>query len=375
MPRSVAFAAGRRQESTRRPPGIASRVFIVLLRRVDPVTHVLLGASLGYVTFGRRLGRTAALAGGLAAFAPDADFFIRSAADPLLAIEHHRGFTHSLAFAPAGAAIVAGLWLLRPSWRARRWFTLWTGCLLAYLSHVLLDASTSYGTQLFWPFSRFRAGWDVISIIDPPFTLMLLIGLAWALAGQRMVPAVIALVGCASYLGLGVMQHARAAAAQQSLAAARSHTIERFEVMPTLANNIVWRALYLHNGRIFSDRIRVGWFSLAAVREGWSLPLVRKPDLSVAESARNTRGSFQRFAWFSDEWVARSPTDASVLADMRYSLSTEAFDPIWGIRFTAPAEPTEVIWVNRTRERKIKPGELWDEIRGRDSRFRPLHSK
>jgi inner membrane protein len=339
---------------------------------VDPVTHILLGASLGYVTFGRRLGRTAALAGGLAAFAPDADFFIRSAADPLVAIEHHRGFTHSLAFAPMGAAIVAGLWLIRPSWRARRWFSLWLGCLVAYLSHVLLDASTSYGTQLLWPISRHRAGWDVISIIDPVFTFLLLIGLIWALARQRNGPAAIALVMGGLYLGLGMAQHARACAAQQSLAAARGHTPERFEVMPTMANNIVWRALYLHDQRIFSDRIRVGWFSPATVREGWSLPLVREPDLSATESARNARRSFQRFAWFSDYWVARSPADSSVLADMRYSLSAEAFDPIWGIRFTSPGQPTEVLWVNRTRERKIKPEELWDEIRGRDSRFRPL---
>jgi inner membrane protein len=339
---------------------------------LDPVTHILLGASIGYVAFGRRLGRTAALAGGLAAFAPDADFFIRSAADPLVAIEHHRGFTHSLAFAPVGAAIVAGLWLTRKSWRTRRWLMLWSGCLLAYLSHLFLDAATSYGTQLLWPFSRFRAGWDVISIIDPPFTFVLLAGLTFAMAGKRISPAIVALLISGLYLGLGVTQHARAAAAQQNLAAARGHAIERFEVMPTLANNVVWRALYLHDRRIYSDRIRVGWFSSATVREGWSLPLVGSTELSAAESARDTRGSFQRFAWFSDDWVARSRGDPSVLADMRYSLSAEAFDPIWGIRFTPTGQPTEVQWVNRTRERKIRPGELWDEIRGRDLRFKPL---
>ena len=338
---------------------------------MDPVTHVLLGASLGYAGFARKIGRAAALAGGLAAFAPDADVFIRSARDPLLAIEHHRGFTHALVFAPVGAAIVASLWLTRGAWRERRrWRMLWLCCLVGYVSHALLDAATSYGTQLLWPFSSGRAGWDLISIIDPVFTLALAVGLIAALVRQRPRPAVVALAFAGAYLIFGGIQHARAVAAQGELAATRGHTRERFEVMPTLANNIVWRALYVHEARIYSDRIRVGWFSRAAVRAGWSLPLVHHGDLSADENQRNQRRSFERFAWFSENWVARSPTDAQLLADMRYSLSAEAFDPIWGIRFTPPAAPTEVEWVNRTRERRIQPAELWREIAGHDLRFK-----
>lgn len=343
---------------------------------MDPLTHLLLGANLSYVAFGRKLGRAAALAGGLAAFAPDADVFIRSAADPLLAIEHHRGFTHALAFTPVGAAIVAALWLARPAWRERsRWLWLWAACMLAYLSHMLLDAATSYGTQLLWPFSKHRAGWDVISIIDPPFTLVLLIGLVIALARQHSRPAVVALALCATYIAVGVVQHARAIGAQQQLAASRGHTIERREVMPTIANNLVWRAIYIHEGKIHADRIRVGWFSGATVRDGWSLPLVRFGDLSAAERARNRAESFERFAWFSEAWVARSPADPSVLGDMRYSLSAEAFDPIWGIRFTPPDATTEVVWVNRARDRKISAADMWREIIGEDPLYRPVSKR
>ena len=340
---------------------------------MDPITHILLGANLGYALLGHRLGRAAAVAGGLAAFAPDADVFIRSAADPLLAIEHHRGFTHSLIFAPVGAAVVASLWLGRPHWRTwQQWRWLWLAALLGYVSHALLDAATSYGTRLLWPFSSHRAGWDVIAIIDPLFTFALLIGLITALMGRRAKPARAALVVAGAYLMFGCVQHARAGAAQRELAAARGHSIARHEVMPTLANNIVWRALYLHDGRIYSDRIRVGWFSTARAREGWSLPRVQSGQLTPRESARDTRRSFARFEWFSDGWVARSPADDTVLADIRYSLSAEAFDPIWGIRFTLPEAPVEVAWINRSRERKIEPGELWREIVGGDPRFRPV---
>ena len=142
-----------------------------------------------------------------------------------------------------------------------------------------------------------------------------------------------------------------------------------FEVMPTLANNLVWRALYVHEGKIYSDRIRVGWFSSATVIEGWALPLVTDAELTEVERARNQRRSFERFNWFSEGWVARKPGNDSVLGDMRYSLSMEAFDPIWGIRFTAPDAPTEVEWVNRSRDRRISVADLWNEISGRDARY------
>jgi inner membrane protein len=335
---------------------------------MDPISHVLLGASLGYAGFGKKLGRTAALAGGLAAFVPDADVFIRSASDPLLAIEYHRGFTHALMFAPVGAALVAGVWIARQCWRPQA-LAIWLCCLVAYVSHCLLDAATSYGTQLFWPFSNARAGWDLISIIDPIFTLALFVGLVLALALKRVRVATVALAVAAIYLVLGGVQHARAAAVQSQLAKRRGHTIERFEVMPTLANNLVWRALYVHAGNIYSDRIRVGWFSGATVVEGRSLPLVTTAELIDAERIRNQRRSFERFNWFSEGWVARKPGDDAVFGDMRYSLSTEAFDPIWGIRFTVPDAPTEVEWVSRSRDRRISVADLWSEISGSDVRY------
>jgi inner membrane protein len=338
---------------------------------LDPLTHGLLGAGLGYAAFGGKLGRSAAVAGALAALLPDIDVFIRSADDPLLAIEHHRGFTHSLIFAPVGAAVVATLAWWRKSGTGT-WATWWACCLVGYLSHCLLDASTSYGTQLLWPFSNQRAGWDLISIIDPPFTLVLGIGLVVALGRRRRGFAVAAIGLAALYLVAGGFQHRRALAVQADLAAARGHVRERFEVMPTLGNNLVWRALYVHAGRMYSDRIRVGWFGSAAVREGWSLPVVDERELTPAERARDgTSRSFARFQWFSEGWVSRNPARLMILGDMRYSLSTEAFDPVWGIRFTQPDEPTAVAWVNRTQERRIDGAELWREIIGRDPRFVP----
>jgi len=338
---------------------------------MDPFTHTLLGSATGYAAFGKPLGRMAALAGALAGALPDADVFIYSATDPLVAIEYHRHFTHALLFAPLGAAFVTAFGLWHHAWRVKTGL-IWSCCLAAYVSHCLLDAATSYGSQLWWPLSRTRVGWDFISIIDPLFTLVLLTGLIWALIVKRQRPAQLALGVVAGYMLLGAIQHARAVRAQQRLASARGHEIERREVMPTLGNNLVWRALYEHKGQVHSDRIRVGWLSSPTVAEGWGLPLISKNALTDAELRRNMNQSFERFHWFSEGWVARSPEDDTVLGDMRYSLSAKAFDPIWGIRFAGPDSSADVEWVSRTRDRRIEPSELWIEIFGGDERYQPL---
>jgi len=351
---------------------------------MDTLTHALLGAATGQVAFGRRLGWRATVIGVVAAELPDLDFFIHSAADPLLNIELHRHFTHSFVFSPVIALLAALPWLFRAAFREQRLGLLLCG-LTGCWSHILLDACTSYGTQFLVPFSRHRFGWDFISIIDPVFTSVLLAGLAASWAANRRqgggAPAAharhrgvwVALGVGAAYLALGALQKARAHAVQAELARARGHRVERSEAMPTLGNHLVWRSLYLHDGRIHSDRLRVPWLGAVTVREGASLPLVSRHDLSPEEAARNgPLRSFERFAWFSDGWIARSPGDPTVIGDMRYSLSAKAFDPIWGIRFTAPGAPTEVEWVNRSRERKIFPGELWAEIMGEHPDYRPV---
>lgn len=348
---------------------------------MDTLTHALLGGAAGQVAFGRKLDWRASVVGVVAAELPDVDFLIHSAADPLLNVELHRHFTHSFAFSPLIALTATAPWFVRHAFREQR-LPLFLCGLIGCWSHILLDACTSYGTQFLVPFNQHRFGWDFISIIDPIFTLALLTGLVVNTVANRKTPRSplpthrwtwTALVFCAAYMALGALQKARAHAAQAELAGTRGHRMERTEAMPTMANHIVWRSLYLRDGRIHSDRLRVPWFGPVTVREGNSLPLVTRGDLSPAEAARNgSFRSFERFTWFSDGWVARAPGDATVIGDMRYSLSAKAFDPIWGIRFNPPGAPTEVEWVNRSRDRRIALGELWAEITGANSEYHPL---
>jgi inner membrane protein len=338
---------------------------------MDPVTHTLLGAVASYALFGGRLGRRAAAIGAVAGAFPDVDNFISSKEDPLLYVEYHRYFTHSIVFAIVGSLIAVLPWILRRQFRPQ-WKLFWLCALPAYLSHCLLDAATTYGTQILWPFTRQRYGWDLIAIVDPIFTLALLAGLIFALTRRQVRVAGVTFLFCAAYIALGGLQHHRAQRLQIALAQERGHVIERSRVMPAIGNNLVWRSLYESNGMIYSDRIRVGWFSRGQLREGGSVALATPADLTPleAEGNRMTRG-FERFAWFSDGWVARSAVDETVLGDMRYSMSMEAFDPIWGIRFVRENGKVHLEWVSRTRDRRMDVKELWSEIAGKQEGYRP----
>ncbi len=339
---------------------------------MDPLTHIFLGAATGLATCGKRLGRRAAAIGALAAFAPDADVFIRSEHDPLVYVEFHRHFTHSFAFTPVGGLLVAALWF---AWRRHRpdWRALWFCATLGWLSHCLLDAATSWGTRLFWPFSDHRVGWDLIAIVDPTFTLILAIGVVLALTRKQWRLARASLLACAGYLLLGGIQHQRALVVQAHLASERGHQIARREMMPTWANLLVWRSLYEHAGQIHSDRIRVGIFSAPTVRHGATMPRLVEGQLLVEERAADGKlPSFARFVHFSDGWVARSPSEPALIGDARYSLEAEAFEPIWGIRYREVSAVVPVEWVSRTRNRRVGLGELWQEISGRDPAYRPM---
>ena len=229
--------------------------------------------------------------------------------------------------------------------------------IVAYASHALLDAATTYGTQLFWPFSRYRVGLDVISIIDPLFTLIVLAGAIAAFTARRRV-ALIALLLSMGWLAAGYVQRERASAAQARLASARGDQPVRAAVFPTFGNTIVWRSLYLTGTTIHIDRIRVPWRGHATYAGVTTVPVL----------TMDGNRDFDRFAWFSDGWVARAPSDTAVIGDARYSLRTDAYDPVWGIRL----DNGRTEWVDRTRRRDVALGPLWDEIRGRDAPFRPV---
>jgi inner membrane protein len=174
---------------------------------MDSLTHIALGASIAGTMLGRAHGRKAYVAGAILATLPDLDVFIHYG-DPVTAMVSHRGFSHSLLTLTVLAALLA--WLFRrwrPSALSRgAWLfaTIW----ITLVTHPLLDAFTSYGTQLFWPWRPVPADWSSLFIIDPFFTLPPLVALAAGLiAGatpRSLRIAHWALALCVAYLALSV---------------------------------------------------------------------------------------------------------------------------------------------------------------------------
>src|SRR5688500_3522841 len=105
---------------------------------MDLLTHGLVGAALAQSGAPREEARIAAGVGFLAGMLADADTLITSAADPLLVLEYHRHFTHSLLFIPIGGLIAAAV--LWPFMRRRLPFArLYVYSLLGYALAGLLD--------------------------------------------------------------------------------------------------------------------------------------------------------------------------------------------------------------------------------------------
>jgi inner membrane protein len=171
---------------------------------VDPLTHLTTGVICSQLLPAPSRWWAAA-AGVIFALLPDVDYFFIFW-DRLAFIRYHRGFTHSLVALPLFALAVA---LLGRVLGGPRWFKpLFILGIVVLLSHLLLDLVTSYGTQLFSPFSGRRLSLDWIFIIDPYFTALLLAGAIAALAFPRWGPgagagfltaACVYLLVCASY--------------------------------------------------------------------------------------------------------------------------------------------------------------------------------
>jgi inner membrane protein len=213
---------------------------------MDSLSQIALGAAVGVATMGRRTAVwKAALWGAVAGTLPDLDVLIDHG-DPVANMVLHRAETHApfwlTLFSLPLAATVArlhGEWAL---WR-RWWLALW----LALITHPLLDAMTVYGTQLGLPFTNHPFGVGSVFIIDPLYTLPLLVGAGWALAtrghGRGLAANAAGLVLSTAYLGWGVAAQAHVERVARASLAAQGIAAERVLVTPTPFNTVLWRVV------------------------------------------------------------------------------------------------------------------------------------
>ena len=298
---------------------------------MDILTQGLLGCAMAQTVAQPHETRRSLLLGFTAGIAADADIFINSSQDPLLTLEYHRQFTHSIFFIPLGALIVAVmLWFfMRQSMTFARVYLF---CLLGYSLSGFIDACTSYGTQLLWPFSDERIAFNIISIVDPLFTMLLLVLIMAAAIKRQRRLAIAGLVWCASYLFLGFLQHQRVEQVAMTLAASRDHRVESLVVKPSFGNLLVWRAVYKTNDHLYVDGIRAG-LADAQIYQGESVPrLDLQLDLPGLRPGTKLTEDIERFRFFSDGYIALLPGEENVIGDMRYSILPNSMRALWGIK-------------------------------------------
>lgn len=262
--------------------------------------------------------------------APDLDVLIRSTEDPLLFLEFHRQFSHALIFIPIGGFLCASLLHLLYAHRFLTFLQSLLYCTMGYATHGLLDSCTSYGTQLFWPFSTTRIAWNNVSIIDPLFTLPLLLGVVLAILSQRRWWACLALAWALAYLSFGLVQHQRALKVAQSIADSRAHVPSELTVKPSFANLLLWKSIYESDGYYYIDAVRIA--INGTVFDGQR---VQKLDVDrdypwLDRDSQQAR-DIERFRWFSAGFLARSGSDPNLIIDMRYSAVPNEVSGLWGI--------------------------------------------
>jgi inner membrane protein len=314
---------------------------------MDPITQGTVGAAFAQSTANKNNILRIGVIGFLAGLAPDLDVLIRSSNDPILFLEYHRQFSHSLFFIPFGSLIVALLIfpLVKKSMSLK---TVYIASFLGYATHGLLDACTSYGTQLFWPFSNERVTWNNISIVDPLFTIPILILVGTAIKTRKRLFSFFAIGWATFYLSLGFVQYERALSTAIELAHSRGHNVERLTLKPSFGNLILWKSIYQHEEKFYVDAIRTArsstWCSGENIRMfdyQYHLPSLDKDS--------QQKKDIERFRWFSQDYLGFDEEE-NLVTDVRYSMIPNQIAPMWGLVIDDQQDINEhaIWWTSRS---------------------------
>ena len=314
---------------------------------MDPLSQGTVGAAFAQSAADKNNIFKIGVIGFLAGLAPDLDVLIQSSTDPILFLEYHRQFTHSLFFIPFGSLFVA--FMLFPLFKKSMSIkTVYFASFLGYATHGLLDACTSYGTQLFWPFSNERVTWNNISIVDPLFTIPVLILLVIAIKTKKKIFSFFSIGWIIFYLSLGFIQYERALSVSVELAHSRGHNPERLTLKPSFGNLILWKSIYQHKETFYVDAIRAAqsssWCEGESIRVfdyHYHLPNLKK------ESQQ--KEDIERFRWFSQDYLGYDK-ERDIVTDVRYSMIPNQIAPMWGLVIDEQRDVSEhaIWWTSRS---------------------------
>ncbi len=295
---------------------------------MDPLSQGTVGAAFAQSVANKNNIFKIGFIGFLAGLTPDLDVLIKSSTDPILSLEYHRQFTHSLFFIPFGSLIFALLIFpfVKSSLSLK---TVYFASLLGYATHGLLDACTSFGTQLYWPFSNERVSWNNISIVDPLFTIPILIFLGIAIKTKKKIFSFFGIGWIIFYLSIGFVQYERALSTAIELATLRGHSAERLTLKPSFGNLILWKSIYRHKETFYVDAIRTVQSSTWCLGETIRVFDYKYHLLDLDKDSQQKK-DIERFRWFSQDYLGYDK-EKNIITDVRYSMIPNQIAPMWGL--------------------------------------------
>lgn len=284
---------------------------------MDSITHIVLGACVGEIIAGRRLGKKALWLGAVAQSLADADFIAALWSEPAENLLAHRGITHSFFFLIIITPLLAALlrrWQAGTSFRYTDWL-LFIGA--EGLVHLLIDSLNVYGTAWWEPFSHVRVAFNWLYVADPLFTLwtgagFLLLLVLKRTSVYRKKVAGAALGITALYLaGVGYSKfHTRAEVAR--LLEKQAVSYKRFFTTPTPLNSWLWYVVAETDSGFYT-----GYRSVLD-RSG-TLPLEFVPQHREWLNAEPATPELRRLIRFSDGYYALIRRGDSLLFnDLRF---------------------------------------------------------
>ncbi len=290
---------------------------------MDSITQMALGASLGELALGRKVGRKAMAWGALAGTIPDLDVIASPFITAAQALRLHRGPTHSLFFAFVAAPLL-GLLVARihrkrndahADWKGWAWLFflgLWT--------HPLIDWLTVYGTQLFWPITDHPYGLGALFIIDPLYSVPILIALvrSWFTTDdrKRLRWNRAALIFSTLYAcwGIGVKYHVEALAWDNLREQGLELQVDRVLAKATPLNTIAWDVLARGRDDVWESRY-------ALTEDDTKFPFVAVPREWERTVPFQGSDAYDAIEWFSQGFSAARPAEGDTVArvlDLRF---------------------------------------------------------
>ncbi len=136
---------------------------------------------------------------------------------------------------------------------------------LAFMTHWIIDSCTAYGTQIFEPFSNYRVGFNNISIVDPLYTVPMIVGLIGVVLAKQYPLGrrwnYMGLVVSTLYMGLTVVAKFHVNSVVEANLQEQAIEYETYITYPSIFNAILWQttikskdAYYYSNYSLFDTQ-------------------------------------------------------------------------------------------------------------------------